>query len=203
MVLVDYLIPIQWPKDQDITWLVLPAAWWLNLGPEIIATVPRETLAGAFNFPLAGCLHIAALDLIPEGAGVVPPPIVHLATGVVKHLPHIREQCCPPLPKRRTPAPAVWPHQLELWKLASHDWIKKDYIIKEVPCPLILDATNIVYPYEFTDLFRDESFSMVPIQQQASIYDRCWHHCPSFLLSFAADLWCHRYELKMNLDPKR
>jgi hypothetical protein len=56
------------------------------------------------------------------------------------------------------------PHQLQSLKVASRDWIKKDYIIKEVPCPLILDATNIVYPYESTDVFRDKSLDTVPIQ---------------------------------------
>jgi len=44
---------------------------------------------GAFNFSQAGCVRIVAIDLIPEGTGVVPPPIVHLVTGFVKHLPHI------------------------------------------------------------------------------------------------------------------
>jgi len=53
------------------------------------ATVPREMLTGAFNLPRAGCLRIGAIDLIPEDTGVVPPPIVHLVAGFVKHLPHI------------------------------------------------------------------------------------------------------------------
>ena len=43
-------------------------------------------------------------------------------------------------------------------------WIKKYYIIQEVPGPLILDAANIVYPYESTDVFRDESLYKIPIQ---------------------------------------
>jgi len=89
IIFVDYLIPIQWSNGQEVAWLVLPAAWWLNLCPEIIATLPRETLAGAFNLSRAGCLRIGAIDLIPEGTGVVPPPIVHLIAGFVKHLPHI------------------------------------------------------------------------------------------------------------------
>jgi hypothetical protein len=89
IILFDYLIPIQWSNGQEVAWLVLPAAWWLNLCHEIIATVPRETLAGAFNLPQAGCLRFAAIDLIPEGMGVVPPPIVHLVAGFVKHLPHM------------------------------------------------------------------------------------------------------------------
>jgi hypothetical protein len=46
-------------------------------------------LAGAFNLPGAGCLLIGAIDMIPEGLGVVQPPIVHLVVGFVKHLPHL------------------------------------------------------------------------------------------------------------------
>jgi hypothetical protein len=89
--------------------------------------------------------------------------------------------------------------------VASLNWIKKDYIIKEVPGSLILDAANIVYPYESTDVLRDESLYTVPIQRQASIYNRCRHFCPSSCLplSFAAALWCHRSQLKMNQDPRR
>jgi len=34
------------------------------------------------------CLQIGVIDLNPEGAGVVPPPIVHLVTGFLRHLPH-------------------------------------------------------------------------------------------------------------------
>ena len=49
-------------------------------------------------------------------------------------------------------------------KVASSDWIKKDYIMEEVPGPLILDAANIVYPYESTDVFWDDSLHTVPIQ---------------------------------------
>jgi hypothetical protein len=84
--------------------------------------------------------------------------------------------------------------------VASRDWIKKDYIIQEVPCPLIQDARNIVCPYESTDEFGDESLDAVPIQRQASTYTRCWHLSPSscLLLSFAAALWCHHCELKLN-----
>jgi len=164
IILVDYLIPIQWSNDQEVAWLVLPAAWWLNLSAEIIATVPRETLASAFNLSRAGCVPIGAINLIPEGTGVIPRPIVHSIAGFVKHLPHLWVERCPPLPKRLTPAPAVGPHQLELWKVASHDWIKKDFIIKEVPGPLILDAAHIVYPCESTDVFRDESLDSVLIQ---------------------------------------
>jgi len=85
--LIDYLIPIQWFNGQEVARLVLPAAWLLNLCPEIIVTIPRETLPGAFNLPRAGCLRIGAIDFIPKGTGVVPPPIVHLIAGFVKHFP--------------------------------------------------------------------------------------------------------------------
>jgi len=121
----------------------------------------------------------------------------------VKHLAHIYTEGCPPLPKRRNPVPAVWSQWQELWKVASRDWIKKDYIIKVVPFPLKLDAPNIVYPYEYTDVFQDESLNTIPSWRQASIYNRCLHFCPSNCLphSFAAALWCHCCELKMNLHP--
>jgi hypothetical protein len=85
---VDYLIPIQWSNAHEVAWYVLPTAWLFNLCPEIIATVPRETLTGAFNLPRAGCLWIGAIDLIPEGTGIVPPLIFHFVTGFFKHLPH-------------------------------------------------------------------------------------------------------------------
>jgi hypothetical protein len=75
IIVIDYPIPIQWSNSQVVAWLVLPAAWWLNVCPEIIATVPRETLTVAFNLPPAGSLQIGAIDLIPEGMGVVPPPM--------------------------------------------------------------------------------------------------------------------------------
>jgi len=88
-IIVDYLIPTQWSNGQEVAWFVPRVAWRLNLGPEIIATVSRETLAGEFNLSRSGCLQIGAIDLIPEGLEVVPPPIVHLVVGFVKHLPHI------------------------------------------------------------------------------------------------------------------
>ena len=89
IILVDYLIPIRRANSQQVAWLVLPAAWWLNHCPEIITTVPRESLSSDCNLPRAGCLRIGAIDLIPEVMGVVPPAIVHLVAGFVKHLPHI------------------------------------------------------------------------------------------------------------------
>jgi hypothetical protein len=88
IILLDYLISIQWSIGQEVAWLVLPADWRLNLGPEIIATIRRETLTSAFTLPRAGFLRIGVIDFIPESTGVVPPPIVHLVAGFVKHLPH-------------------------------------------------------------------------------------------------------------------
>jgi hypothetical protein len=58
----------------------------------------------------------------------------------------------------------VRPHQLELLTVASRNWMKKDNIIQDVPCPLILDTANFVYPYESTDVFQDEFLAIVPIQ---------------------------------------
>jgi len=49
IILVEYLIPIQWSNGQEVAWYVLPTAWRLNLCPGIIATVPREMLTSAFN----------------------------------------------------------------------------------------------------------------------------------------------------------
>jgi len=56
--LIDYLISIQRSNSQEVSWLVLPAAWQLNLYPMIFATVPREMLTGVFTPPRAGCLRI-------------------------------------------------------------------------------------------------------------------------------------------------
>ena len=204
LILVDYLVPIQSHDGHEVAWLVQPAAWQLNLCPEIITTIPRETLAGAFDTSRAACLWIGAIHLIPEGTGVVPPPNVHLVVGFVKHLAHIWVEGSPLLPKRRTPVPPVRPPRLQLWKVVSRDWIKKEYIIKEVPGPLFLDAANIEYPYESTDMVRDESLYTVPIQWQALINNWCRHMCPSSCLPlfFVAALWCHCCELKINLHPK-
>jgi len=78
--------------------------------------------------------------------------------------------------------------------MASRDWIKNNYIVKEVPGPLIHDTANIVYPYESTDVLRDESLHMVLIQRQASIHNQYQHFCRSSCLpiSFATALWSHR-----------
>jgi hypothetical protein len=46
-------------------------------------------LAGAFNLSRACCLQIEAIGLIPNATGVVPPSIVHLMAGFVKHLRNI------------------------------------------------------------------------------------------------------------------
>jgi hypothetical protein len=102
-----------WSNGQEVAWFVLPAAWRLNLWPEIIAIELRETLMGAFNLPRAGCMLIGAIDLISEGTGVVPLSICPLVAGFVKHLPLISAEGSKPLPKSRLPATAVRPYQLE------------------------------------------------------------------------------------------
>jgi len=89
IILVDYLISFQWSNGEEVAWLVLPAAWRPNLSSEIIATEPRVTLVGACNILLADYLQIRAIDLIPKGTGVVPPPLVQLVLGCVKDLRHI------------------------------------------------------------------------------------------------------------------
>jgi hypothetical protein len=50
----------------------LLADWRLNLCPEIITTVPRETFATSFNLPQPGILAIGVIDLIPEGTAGCP-----------------------------------------------------------------------------------------------------------------------------------
>jgi len=130
IIVVNYLNPIQRSNGQEVAWLALPVAWRLNHCLGIIATIPRATLASVFSLAWAGCRRIVAINLIPKGMGVVPPPIVHLVVSFVKHLPHIWVEGCPPPPESRTPAPTVRPHQLELWKVASRNWIKNNYIIK-------------------------------------------------------------------------
>jgi len=89
IILLDYLIPMQWSNGQDVAWFVLLAAWRLNLCPVIIATVPCETLAGAFNLCRTASLRIGVIHLISEGMGVIPSPVVHLEVVIVKHLRYI------------------------------------------------------------------------------------------------------------------
>jgi hypothetical protein len=60
---------------------------------------------------------------------------------------------------------------MQLRIMASGDWMKQDYIIKEGPGPLILDATTSVDPYDAPNVFQDETLYAVPIQCQASIYN--------------------------------
>ena len=60
--LFDYLIPVQWSHGQEVVWLVQPASWWISRCPGIIATVPRDTLAGVFDLSQAGCLRIGVID---------------------------------------------------------------------------------------------------------------------------------------------
>jgi hypothetical protein len=57
-------------------------------------------------------------------------------------------------------------------KVGSRDWVKKDYIINEVPGPLNLDRTNVVYPDDAVDAVRDEYILIVPILRQASMHNR-------------------------------
>jgi hypothetical protein len=89
IILVDCIFPIQWPNRQEVAWFVLLPAWRLNHGPVDIATVPRETLVGAFNLPQAGGHRIGVIDLNPEGMGVVAHSIVSVVMGFVRKLPHI------------------------------------------------------------------------------------------------------------------
>jgi hypothetical protein len=48
--------------------------------------------------------------------------------------------------------------------VASRDWIKREYIIKGIPCTLLLEAANIVYWYERMDMFQDEPHYNIPIE---------------------------------------
>jgi hypothetical protein len=89
LILLDNHIPSQWSNSQQVAWLVLPAAWGLNLRPEIITTGMRETLTSALTLPQAGYLQIAVIELIPKGTGFVPTSIIHFVPSCVKHLPHI------------------------------------------------------------------------------------------------------------------
>jgi hypothetical protein len=200
---VEFIITIQWWNGRQFAWLAPPAAVRLNLCTEILATIPTEMLTGVINIALSGFMRIGEIELIPEGTGVVPPPICHLGTGYVKLLSHQSAEGWPQVAKRRTPACAVRPQQLELETVVSHDWIQKDIIIKVVPGSLILDAANFEYPYEPTDVFRDEFLYMVLIQPQALIYNRHRQFGPSgcLPLTFLAAYWCHCCEKKLNLHP--
>jgi hypothetical protein len=83
ILLLNYHSSIQWSHSEVVPWLVLPAAWWLNLCPEIVATVRRTTLASSYNILQAENLQIGAIDLFPEDTGVVSPPIVYLSWVVL------------------------------------------------------------------------------------------------------------------------
>jgi len=100
IIVVVYHILLQWSNNQKIAWLELPAAWWLNLWPEITTTLPTEMLTAVFNHPCTGCLPIGAIDLIPECMEVVPPPIGHLVVGIVKLLPPFMRRWLPTTPDK-------------------------------------------------------------------------------------------------------
>jgi len=51
IILIEYLIPIQWSNGEEVAWFVLPTAWRFTLCPEIIAIIPGETPTGAYNLP--------------------------------------------------------------------------------------------------------------------------------------------------------
>jgi hypothetical protein len=84
-----FLNSIRWSNGQEVASYALPAAWWLDLCPAIIDTMPRATLNSAFNIPSAGCVGIGAINLIPDGTGVLPLSIIHFVPGFVQQLPHI------------------------------------------------------------------------------------------------------------------
>jgi hypothetical protein len=62
IILVNYLIPIQWSEGLDVACLVLPAAWWCNLSAEIVDTVPRGMITGAFQLLGGCCVQIEVID---------------------------------------------------------------------------------------------------------------------------------------------
>jgi hypothetical protein len=72
---------------QQVAWLLLLAAWLLNLYPEMITTVTRETFNGESIVSRADCLRIGVINMIPGDGEVIPLPIVHLVVGFVKHSP--------------------------------------------------------------------------------------------------------------------
>jgi hypothetical protein len=55
----------------------------------MIATIPREMLAGAYMLSRPGYLQIGEFDPIYDHSGVVPLPIVYLVAGFVKQLLYI------------------------------------------------------------------------------------------------------------------
>jgi len=83
IILVNYLIPTPWSNGQEVIWFVLLAAWWFNLCPEVITTLPTDTLSSAFNLPQDGCLQIGMIYLIPNRTGVLPPPIDYLVSSLL------------------------------------------------------------------------------------------------------------------------
>jgi hypothetical protein len=169
MILVDSLIPMQWSNVHKEAWHVMPAARQLNPYPEIILNVRREILSGGFSLHRAGCLRIGAIDLITECTGVAQPPLVHLVSEFVKHVPQLSAESCPRHMTCSTAAPAVWPDQLKVCNVASCDCIKQDDIINELSCPLIVNNSIIIYPSEFTDELRDGFLYIVRIQQHALV----------------------------------
>jgi hypothetical protein len=53
-----------------------------------------------------------------------------------------------------------------------------------------------------TFVVQDSSVYAGLIQQHVSIYNHCWHLCPSIPFYVAAAFWCHRCALKINLYLK-
>jgi hypothetical protein len=86
IILLNYLIPMQWSNGKEVVWIELPTSWRLNLCPEIISNVPREMITGELKLPRAGYQRIGAIDLNPEGTGIDPPPIIHIVVGFINHL---------------------------------------------------------------------------------------------------------------------
>jgi len=50
-ILVDYLISAQWSQSEEVTWFVNPAAWPVNLCPEINAAISTEMITGSHTLP--------------------------------------------------------------------------------------------------------------------------------------------------------
>jgi len=79
--------------------------------------------------------------------------------------------------------------------------MKKKNFIQKVTCSLILDAANILYHSESTDVLQDEYHYTVPIIWLASMYNWCRYlYFSSFLPLFVtATLWYLCCEWKPNL----